>query len=87
MPDSGQATAHPILACAQTIGSALGAVAGIEPLYMSPEDKAALLSLQQDLDRLAELQLRILAVRGRRGNGRIARPRRLAGPPRQPRPR
>jgi len=54
---------HPILGCAQAIGAALTVVADVDPLYMSPEQKAAaLLALQRDSDRLAELQLRILAT-------------------------
>ena len=54
---------HPILGCAQAIGAALTEVADVDPLYMNPEQKAAaLLALQRDSDRLAELQLRILAT-------------------------
>jgi len=54
---------HPILACAQAIGAGLTEVADVDPCYMTPDQKAAaLLALQRDSDRLAELQLRILAT-------------------------
>ena len=57
------ATAHPILACVQTVGDALDEVAEVDPLFMTPADQAAaLVEVQRGLDRLAELQLRLLAA-------------------------
>ncbi|MFD1946815.1 HNH endonuclease signature motif containing protein [Nocardioides aestuarii] len=54
---------HPIQQCAGVIGRALDEVTEVDPLYMSPAEKqSALLTVQRDLDRLAELQLRVLAT-------------------------
>ncbi len=57
------ATRHPIVGCAQLIESALSQVAELNPIYMSPSDQAeALLLVQRDLNRLTELQLRLMAA-------------------------
>ena len=57
------ATRHPIVGCAQLIESALSQVAELNPIYMSPTDQAeALLLVQRDRNRLAELQLRLMAA-------------------------
>jgi hypothetical protein len=54
---------HPIVGCAHAIELALSQVAELNPIYMSPADQAdALLLVQRDLNRLAELQLRLLAA-------------------------
>ncbi|HEX6148212.1 DUF222 domain-containing protein, partial [Nocardioides sp.] len=63
MSGATQAITHPVLACAQQIATALSEVAEVDPLYMSPADQAAALRLvQRDLNRLEELQLRLLAA-------------------------
>ena len=56
-------TAHPVLGCAESIRTALIAVAQVEPLFMSVTDKeAALVALAQAETRVAELKLRVLGA-------------------------
>jgi len=53
---------HPILACAEQISHALTEVADVQPVFMSPADKAAaVVELDKAAAALAELQLRVLA--------------------------
>ncbi len=54
---------HPVLAAMRAVDQALGETVGVEPLFMSTDDKAeALLGLSSLLDRLEELRMRVLAV-------------------------
>jgi len=54
---------HPILGCAEGISTALAEVAGVQPLYMTADDKrAALLALTRAERRLAEVKLRLIAA-------------------------
>jgi len=53
---------HPVLACAAEIDHSLKAVAGIDPVFMSVDQKRqALLALDQLEGQLAELKLRVVA--------------------------
>jgi len=61
-------TPHPILACAQVIGSALDQVAGVNPVFLTGGEKQAeLVDLARVEARLAALRLRVLAVAGEVG--------------------
>ncbi len=54
---------HPVLAATAAIGAALDAVTDVDPMFMRTEEKsAALLGLSQELDRLEELRMRVLAA-------------------------
>jgi len=56
---------HPVLACAEAIGSALKDVADLDAVFMTTPDKqAALLRLTALSGRLEELRLRVLAAAG-----------------------
>ena len=56
---------HPIVACASDIRASLKGVAGVNPTFMSTEDKAAALQgLVRAEAQLAELRLRVLADAG-----------------------
>jgi len=56
-------TPHPILACAQVIGSALDEVAGVNPVFLTGGEKQmALVDLARVEARLAALRLRVLAT-------------------------
>jgi len=58
-------TLHPILACAQVIGSALDEVAGVNPVFLTGGEKqTALVDLARARARLQALELRVLAVAG-----------------------
>ncbi len=56
---------HPIIACASDMAGALKAVAGVNPTFMSTDDKvAALKGLSRVEAQVAELRLRVLADAG-----------------------
>ena len=56
---------HPVLACADAIGSALKDVADLDPVFMTTPDKqTALLQLTELAGRVEELRLRVLAAAG-----------------------
>ncbi len=60
---TGTTGVHPILGCAVEVAAALGRVAEVSPIFMSPADKkAALIALGRHEARLAELRLRVLAA-------------------------
>ncbi len=60
---TGATGTHPLLACAAQMGAALKDVAGVEPMFMSAEEKRdALLELSRVAGQLAELRLRVLAA-------------------------
>ncbi|GAW48172.1 MULTISPECIES: HNH endonuclease signature motif containing protein [unclassified Nocardioides] len=53
---------HPVLAAMSAVGAALSGVAEVDPMYMSPDQKAAaLLGLSTLVDRVEELRMRVLA--------------------------
>src|SRR3712207_5256482 len=60
----GQATTeHPIRECARLLGEALDKVVHVDPGFMTTRDKAAALEeLSVAADRLAAVQLRVLAT-------------------------
>src|SRR5580765_5067292 len=54
---------HPVLACADTIGTALDEVAAVEPVFMTTSEKqTALVELRRLASRVESLALRILAA-------------------------
>ena len=54
---------HPVLACAETIGTALKETADVQVTFMEPADKrAALLALTRLEAQLSALKLRVMAV-------------------------
>ncbi|GCD91462.1 HNH endonuclease signature motif containing protein [Nocardioides sp. LS1] len=54
---------HPVNRCAAQLAALLDEVAGVEPIYMTVDDKAAALrALARDEERLHELTLRVLAA-------------------------
>ena len=54
---------HPVLACADTIGTALKETADVQVTFMDPADKrAALLALTRLEAQLSALKLRVMAV-------------------------
>ena len=54
---------HSVLAAVAAVESALAEVAGVDPLFLGTEEKAAaLLGLSAGIDRLEELRMRVLAV-------------------------
>ena len=54
---------HPVLACVDTIGTALDEVASVEPVFMSTEEKqTALVELTKLSARVESLKLRVLAA-------------------------
>src|SRR4051812_294093 len=54
---------HPVLRASVAIGAALKSVIDVDPLFMTTAERAAaLLVLQADEDRLAELKLRVLVA-------------------------
>lgn len=53
---------HPLVACAVEVSAALEAVAGVQVVFMSTEEKErALLGLERAERQLAEVKLRVLA--------------------------
>ena len=58
-----RAALHPVLACAETIGTALKETADVQVTFMAPADKrAALLELTRLEAQLSALKLRVMAV-------------------------
>ena len=54
---------HPVLACAETIGTALKETADVQVTFMDPAEKrAALLELTRLEAQLSALKLRVMAV-------------------------
>lgn len=54
---------HSVLAAVAAVESALAEVAGVDPVFLGTEEKAAaLLGLSAGIDRLEELRMRVLAV-------------------------
>jgi len=54
---------HPVLACVETLGTALNDAAGVPVTFMAPSDKrAALVELTRLEARLSALKLRVMAV-------------------------
>ena len=54
---------HPVLACADTIGTALKETADVQVTFMEPAEKrAALLALTRLEAQLSALKLRVMAV-------------------------
>src|SRR4051794_24289622 len=54
---------HPVLACADTIDTALDDVASVEPMFMTTEQKqTALVELTRLTSRVESLKLRVLAA-------------------------
>lgn len=63
MSNSSRPHLHPLLAAAQVVGAALDEVVGVDPLYLSTQDKSALLvELTRSLARLTGLRAEVLAV-------------------------
>jgi hypothetical protein len=59
----GRATPHPVLACVDSIGTALKDTADVQVTFMDPEDKrAALLELTRLEAQLSALKLRVMAA-------------------------
>jgi hypothetical protein len=63
MSHSTPAPAHPLLAAARAVGAALDEAAGVDPLYLSVEDKSVLLvELTRSMARLSSVRAEVLAV-------------------------
>jgi hypothetical protein len=61
----GSAAAHPVLACAAALDTALTEVAGVDPVFMSLDEKClALESLTELTGRLEALRMRVIAAAG-----------------------
>ena len=55
--------AHPVLAAMSAVSAALDEVTAVDPAFMPTADKrAALLGLSEQIDRLEELRMRVLAA-------------------------